>query len=178
MADKDIAEELSTQFSATFKEKWLQDEGFSLYLNELCGYGLAELSHEPERLHEDRQRILQQTQELAFHNYKTFVETAECSKEIFQDFSEIERHVESLLGRLPVFREKCEAFEKSAHEIAVSRKSNSVLLTHHTKLLEILEIPQLMDTCVRNGYYEEALELMSYVKQMERKHAGLAIIQV
>jgi hypothetical protein len=43
MADKDIAEELSTQFSATFKEKWLQDEGFSLYLNELCGYGLAEL---------------------------------------------------------------------------------------------------------------------------------------
>lgn len=69
-------------------------------------------------------------------------------------------------------------FMRDAEEIACSRRMNSLTLNRHTEILEILEIPQLMDTCVRNGYYEEALELAAYVRRLERKHSSIPVIQV
>lgn len=67
---------------------------------------------------------------------------------------------------------------KKAEEIGASRRMNSLTLNRHTEILEILEIPQLMDTCVRNNYYEEALELAAYAKRLEKKHSTLPVIQV
>ena len=58
------------------------------------------------------------------------------------------------------------------------RKLNSLALSKHTQLLEILEIPQVMETCVRNSYYEEALDLNTHVRRMDKKHGEIPIVKV
>ena len=58
------------------------------------------------------------------------------------------------------------------------RKLNSLALSKHTQLLEVLEIPQVMETCVRNNYYEEALDLSVHVRRMSKKHGDVPIIKV
>lgn len=168
---------LKTLFQESFQEAWKDSPDFTLYLAELSASSVEKLSREPERLAEEKAQILEQTEHLAFNNYKTFIKTAECSKEIFNDFVSVEEHVESLLNKLPTFSETCSNFMKVAQEINTSRHLNSLTLARHTQLLEILEISQLMDSCVRNGYYEEALELSSYVQRLEKKLSNIPIIQ-
>ena len=160
---------LSSIFKNNFSDEERKNPEFFLYLSCLSSFDIHKLSLEPARLANEKSRILDSTQELAFHNYKTFIKVAKCSQDIFKDFGVIETRLKTLLDKLPLLTEHGQNFMKEAAGISAVRSSNSLTLRRHTELLEILEIPQLMDTCVRNQYYEDALELMFFVKRLDRK---------
>lgn len=44
-------------------------------------------------------------------------------------------------------------------------------------MLELLEVPQLMDTCVRNGSYDDALDLKGFIGKLAFMHSDLAVVQ-
>jgi len=167
---------LSNFFEACKVREYGDDPFCQQYVESLSSFGVSKLLHEPEHLKENQECLMQQTQALAFENYRTFIQAAECSREIYRDFNVIGDHLDSLVGGLPEFTSKIEDFNHSSLEINASRKQNSMVLLRHTQLLEILEISQLMDTCVRNGYYEEALQLSNYVKRIEKKLGSIQVI--
>ena len=142
---------------------------FLPYISHLCGSDLDTLNKEPERLEEKKVSLLQQTRDLAFHNYKTFISTADCSKGIVKDFSVIEEKLDNMISTLPQLSDHGQSFLKQVSKIGNVRRCTSLTLQKNTELLEILEIPQLMNTCVRNQYYEDALELVFYVKRLSKK---------
>ena len=45
-------------------------------------------------------------------------------------------------------------------------------LSNHATLLDLLEVPQLQDTCIRHGNYDEALDLESFVGKLAVSHAN------
>ena len=47
----------------------------------------------------------------------------------------------------------------------------------HPALLELLEVPQLMDACVRNGSYDDALDLRAFVRKLAVMHGDLGMAQ-
>lgn len=66
----------------------------------------------------------------------------------------------------------------ASSEIKTQRHLNTLTLTRNAQLLQVLEIPQLMETCIRDGHYEEALQLAAYVRRLANKHGDIPIIAV
>ncbi|KAL5271167.1 hypothetical protein ACHWQZ_G001714 [Mnemiopsis leidyi] len=58
------------------------------------------------------------------------------------------------------------------------RKEANISISKHPQLLEILELPQLIDTSIRNNYFEEGLELHSFVNNLAVKYSDIQIIQM
>jgi len=72
---------------------------------------------------------------------------------------------------LPEFVSSSSKFRDKGESIAKKHCENIKTLTQHTQLLELLEIPQLVETCVRNALFEEALSLLSFANVLESRHS-------
>lgn len=139
---------------------------------------LDQIKKEKSQLSDDSKAIVEQTQDLAITNYKTFIQTSECSRKIFEEFEDTGKRVNSLIEKLPDLSAKGERFITTSSEINTSRRLNSLTLRRNAQLLEILELPQLMDTCICEGKYEEALELAGHVQRMGAKYGNIPVINV
>lgn len=155
----------------------LASESQQPYVSELLSFTLDRLHKEPELLRVDAERIRRQMQEVAVANYRSFIAAADALLAIRQEVSSIDNHLESLINEIPKLTSGCTEFIESAEQILEKRKMNQTMLTNHSTLLDLLEIPQLMDTCVRNGNYDEALDLEAFVGKLSTMHPKLPIIQ-
>merc|ERR1719400_2893471 len=139
-------------------EGWKDLPEFQLYLSELGQLTPERLAAEPERVANELAGVQTHTQELAFSNYKTFIQTSSCSKEVFSSFTETEAQLDHLLEKLPSFRADCNEFEASAQEISSHRRLTSLSLARHTTLLE-------------------ALELSAYVARLVKRQPGVPVLE-
>ena len=93
-------------------------------------------------------------------------QNAESVRRLRSEFDGVHGRLDQLAEALPVLEARCRTFLDAITRIGEARKANSLVLQYHPQLLELLELPQLMETCVRNGYFEEALELEAHVAQL------------
>lgn len=161
-----------------YLDEWDYDSKIQEYLLKLGTYSVDNLVKEPDRLQHEANTLQDQIQELAVRNYKTFIETAECSRQLFSQFNSIENKLDNLIKDIPEFENECKLFGEKSNGIDNLRKSNSLTLTKSAQLLELLELPQLMNSCIHDGLYEDALELAAYVRKLHNKHPQIQIFKV
>uniref|UniRef100_A0A9I9DEH3 Conserved oligomeric Golgi complex subunit 8 n=1 Tax=Cucumis melo TaxID=3656 RepID=A0A9I9DEH3_CUCME len=138
------ADELASSTAATLLP--LASAAQQPYVSELLSFTLDRLNKEPELLQVDAERIRRQIQEVAVGNYRAFIAAADALLAIREEVSSIDKHLESLISEIPNLTSGCTEFIESAEQILEERKMNQILLTNHSTLLDLLEIPQLMDT--------------------------------
>ncbi|CAI5983029.1 unnamed protein product [Closterium sp. NIES-64] len=147
------------------------------YLSELLSYSLDRLNKEPELLRADAERVQRQMQEVAVAHYRAFITAADAIRSIHREINSVDQHLGSLVSGIPKLTTGCNEFLEEAQGVMEKRRLNKTMLATHPTLMDLLEIPQLMDTCVRNGNYDEALDLEAFVAKLATTHAKLPVIQ-
>ena len=146
------------------------------YVRELTSYSMSRLEREPTLLQDKQTEIQRSIEQLAVSNYRTFVDTAEAVHAAHQSVVELEAGLGLLEAELPRFATKCSEFVTRSAGTRQQQQLNRLMIDNQVALLELLEIPQLMDTCVRSALFDEALDLYHYATALVRRHPTIGVI--
>lgn len=148
------------------------------YLQKLRSYKMDHLKKDEINLKDALNNLEADTQQIAFANYPAFIKTAESSREVLNGWSGTTKNVESLIDKVPVFSKSCDEFLKTTLELSQASRVNTLTMKKHIELLEILELPQLMESSIREEKYEDALELAGYVQRLGAKFDNVPVVNV
>ena len=137
---------------------------------------MSRLEREPALLQDKQASIQRSIEQLAVSNYRTFVDTAEAVHAAHQSVVELEAGLGLLEAELPRFSTKCSEFVSRSAGIRQQQHLNRLMIDNQVALLELIEIPQLMDTCVRSALFDEALDLYHYATSLVRRHPSIGVI--
>ncbi|KAL4458513.1 hypothetical protein ABPG75_013378 [Micractinium tetrahymenae] len=152
-------------------------EETSAYFSELLSYSLERLAKEPELLRADQEQLRRQLQDTAVGHYRSFIDTQCCLGDLQAQLRAATGHLDDLARDLPKLQAACDRFRQDAAAIATKRADTRQLYGAHPTVLEILEVPQLMDTCCRSGNFDEALDLRAFVNKVAVMHGELPVVQ-
>ena len=166
----DLLKLLTDSWDTPLKEivetsKWTRD-----YLTKLTSLPLDSLLHEPTELREEQAKAKRDAQQLAFRDYPCFLHAQTCRHQVEETLDGLDVHLGEFLSSVPELQEACEIFSQHAKEIKEERGKITRVLEHQNVLTDLLEIPQLMETCVWNGYYSEAMDLASHVRLLQVRY--------
>ena len=125
------------------------------------------------QLDTQRTALKAQLLELASGATSTFIENADNLKAVHEDVRKLSAHLAALEADLPRAASKAEALQSEARAILSERERTNALLAKHAEVHELLEQPQRMETLVRNGLIDEALELESAARSRAIVHADV-----
>ncbi|KAI9276512.1 oligomeric Golgi complex subunit 8 [Sporodiniella umbellata] len=140
------------------------------YINRLTGLSLPELLQESTQLKEEQEKAKRDAQKLAFSNYPSFLRSRTCANQLSHSFKEIDTSLEDFSACIKDFQATCDVFTKEAKVIKKESNKIACVLENEDALTELLEIPQLMETCVWNGYYSEVMDLASHVRLLSVRY--------
>lgn len=146
------------------------------YFSELLGYGVDRISKEPDLLRAEQEQLQRRIQETSVTNYKSFVTTSHCLKDLQRQLTEMSTSLDALSANLPKLQAAADTFRKDGNAINTRRDTIRHLYSNHAALLDILEVPSLMDTCIRSGNFDEALDLKAYANKLAVIHGDLPLV--
>lgn len=136
------------------------------YLHRISGYSLSSLLAEPERIADEHAFVTSSLSSLCLEEHGTFIAVSEASDSIADALGDFEKYLDDLMAAAPELERECQAFLDRNASIQAERAEATRLQEHQDKLLDLLDLPTLVETCVRNAYYAEALELAAHVRDV------------
>ena len=135
--------------------------------------GLTRLQSEPARLRADARSLDAELGSLALKNHRVFVEHNDCTNFVAEQRAGVDSCLQQLVSLVHELKADGEGFAIAAQRLSRDYKRNRRTLDYHSSLLELLELPQLMDACVRKNHFDAAIGLLEKAHKVEQRHLYL-----
>jgi hypothetical protein len=137
------------------------------YLTHLTSLPLPALLTEPTLLQTQSHHLTSSLTSLTHTSYPTFLSLHRTTTSLSTSLDSLSSSLDSLLDTsLPALEECAAGWKERTEGVLKERKKARVVLEQHDKIRDLLDIPLLIDTCVRNGYFAEALSLASHATSL------------
>ena len=137
------------------------------YLSDLTDYGLQELLAEPAILQTQSHHLTSSLTSLTHTSYPTFLSLHQTTNALTESLTSLSSSLDVLLNSsLPALEASAAGWKDGTDGLLKERSRARLVLEQHDKVRDLLEIPILIDTCVRNGYFAEALSLVSHANSL------------
>ncbi|OUS45052.1 oligomeric Golgi complex subunit 8 [Ostreococcus tauri] len=146
-------------------------------MSRLLARGVENLSEEPARLDDEASRARRRLEDVSVRNYRAYIDAASAYAAVRREAKSCATLLETLEAQLPDLKRGCDAFEAGARKISSERTMCRRVMANSGAIGDLLEVPKLMDACVRNGHYDEALDLENFVAKMEATHGDIGLVK-
>ncbi|KAF5332544.1 hypothetical protein D9611_005148 [Ephemerocybe angulata] len=137
------------------------------YLSKLTEFSLKRLYGEPSTLQTQSHHLTSSLTSLTHTSYPTFLSLHKTTTALTNSLESLATSLSSLLDTsLPALEESATNWKDRTEEVLRERSRAKVVLDQHDKIRDLLDIPLLIDACVRNGYFAEALSLAAHAKSL------------
>ncbi len=149
------------------------------YFGELLEYDHARLKNEPSRLEDTVRQQKKLLEECVSGHADVYIDVRRKRQELQSLLEESYRCIGRIHeGSIPELLEQANSYRSLCSAENETRAGLRQVYAHQGSLLNLLEIPSLMDTCVRGGNYDEALELRSFGKKLQLIHGENPIVHM
>ena len=109
----------------------------------------------------------EQLQSLTARHAGTFVQAERRARSFQEGLQDLLQQLSSCTANIPVIDENT---SQKISDLSEQHRIRRRTLLQHGSLLELLELPTLMDACVRSALYEEALQIAAFANTLQRRH--------
>ncbi|KAK7468475.1 hypothetical protein VKT23_002984 [Stygiomarasmius scandens] len=145
------------------------------YLNHLTTLDLETLIAEPSILQTQHHHLTSSLTSLTHTSYPAFISLHDTTAALTSSLDEFSSALDSLINEsLPALEESSSSWRDRTDAVLNERRKARVVLEQHDKIRDLLDIPLLIDTCVRNGYFSEALSLAAHAQSISSSYSTTA----
>ncbi|KAH9854388.1 Dor1-domain-containing protein [Lenzites betulinus] len=149
----------------------------SSYLARLTALSLHELESEPTELASSSAQLTNALTTLCYTSYPTFLSLHATTSTLSSSLDALSNSLSSLLSALPNLETGARVFAQESRSLLASRRKAALVLEHHDKLHDVLSLPLLLETSVRNHNYADALLLAQHASVLASRFPSNPLVQ-
>lgn len=147
------------------------------YLSSITSRNLPDILQEPTNLASEASQLTNSLTSLCHNEYPTFLSLHRTTSVLSSTLSSFSTSLSSLMSTLPTLEASTKKFSVESQSVQEARRKARLVLEQHDALVDVLDIPALIDTCVRNKFYQEAMDLAAHARSLASRFPDIPVVQ-